>query len=215
MADRPLIAITSCGKPAYLARRRKQAETWVPLAIAAGYDVETFDGPRLGVSDDYAGLPMKTKALCDWARGKYKKMLKVDDDSYIDVSRLEVPDADYAGCLLAACDTHTVHPPPVPNAPKGMYSAPYASGGGYWVSDRAMSIVAGAAITEDWAEDRWVGNVLAAVGIAPTALSGYGWLKSADSSLWPVVSRPFTIMFNVDRPYGDMLAVHASVRGLK
>ena len=39
------------------------------------------------------------------------------------------------------------------------------SGFGYWLSRRAMEVVAKARHNGDWAEDRWVANVLANAGI--------------------------------------------------
>lgn len=64
----------------------------------------------------------------------------------------EVPRFDYVGNVRGAT---------------GEYPAPYASGFSYWLSRRAMLIIANASLTKDTSEDRWVGNTLAKVGIFP------------------------------------------------
>jgi hypothetical protein len=46
-----LIALVTCKQNT--GRQEKLLSTWVPLARAAGYDVEFFNGERLGVPDDY------------------------------------------------------------------------------------------------------------------------------------------------------------------
>ncbi len=58
----------------------------------------------------------------------------------------------------------------------------YASGGAYWLSEYSMKIVANAEIN-DWAEDRWVGQILGTQGILlqrhpDYLIQGYSFYKS-------------------------------------
>ena len=59
-APKILLAIITC--KANSDRLRAQQETWIPRAVAAGYDVQIFDGERLGVPDDYYSLIQKTRS---------------------------------------------------------------------------------------------------------------------------------------------------------
>jgi hypothetical protein len=170
-----LIAIVTCDQPKYAERLATQRRTWVPTAEAAGYDVIAFNGEKLGVPDDYLSLPLKTKALCRWAltRG-YGSLLKTDDDCYINIPilSLAVPVEDYAGLFLPRNDCGSVAMG-IPPLPPGTTKYDYASGGAYWLSRRAIEIVADAPFYGDWAEDRWVGQVLGGAGIRLKALPGY------------------------------------------
>lgn len=171
--SRNLIAIMTCQK--YLTRLKSIQDTWIPQVIEAGFDVEVFTGSRLGVSDDYYALPEKVKAICHWAwRHNYDHMLKTDDDTYIRVNRFKVPNVDYAGFRVPPNDCGINWPPPgKPAKPGGTYPYEYASGGAYWLSKRSLGIIVSEPLTEDWAEDRWVGNTLGRHGIKLTQLPGY------------------------------------------
>lgn len=184
-SSKALIAIVSCER--YINRLKSIQTTWVPQAIAAGYDVEVFTGARLGISDDYYSLPLKVKTICQWAvDNNYHHMLKTDDDSYIRVARFEVVKADYAGMWAPANDCGTRNPSPGRlEKPSGTYPYDYASGGAYWLSRRSLEIIANEPLSDDWAEDRWVGNTLATHEISLTQLPGYygGHNGSIDSCL--------------------------------
>ena len=166
-----LIAIITCKKYAY--RVQMQLDTWVPQAIAAGFDVEVFDGERLGVPDDYLSLPLKTKALCKWAADRgYKRLLKLDDDAYIRVANFHTVFDDYAGIFILKNDCG-LRNKDIKDFPNGTCPFPYASGGGYWLSERSMKILIDAPFYSDWAEDRWVGQTLGRAGIFVTVLPNY------------------------------------------
>ena len=166
-----LIAIVTCKKNALRAQACK--DTWVLEARIAGYNVEFFDGERLGVPDDYLSLPLKTKALCGWALGHgYNRILKCDDDTYIRVDRLWHMDDDYAGIVNLANDTGCPGLG-IPDFPEGTIKFSYAKGGCYWLSKRSMSIIANSPSNGDWAEDRWVGQMLGEAGIHPMALPNF------------------------------------------
>ena len=171
-----LIAVITCKQTN--ARARALRETWVPLAEYAGYDVEMFEGSRVGVKDEYLSLPQKTKAVCNWAlEHRYRRMLKCDDDTYLRVDRLVPAETDYAGIYIPPNDLG--YPKlDIPAFPKGTIKHSYLSGGCYWLSERSMRILGEAPFYGDWAEDRWVGQTLGKAGIVPQTLPGYnytGW----------------------------------------
>lgn len=157
--DKLLIAVVTCEK--FKDRADAQRQTWVPLV--RGMDVRFFLGKQertpqpdevfLDAPDDYHSLPLKVQRMFQWALANgYTKVLKADDDTYIYPDRLlpSIPPQDYAGFINAT--------PP----------KPWCSGFAYWLSERAMRIVAEATIPEgEWAEDRFVGGVLFDHGIRP------------------------------------------------
>lgn len=166
-----LIAVVSCEK--YDKRKQAQLNTWVMEFMKAGYDVQFFNGKRLDVPDDYLSLPMKTRALCQWALDhNYKHMLKVDDDAYIWLNRFVVIKNDYAGILRDPNDFGRTDLD-IPDKPKGTYKYSYAAGGACWLSARSMKIIAGTPTGADWAEDRFVGNTLAKEGIKAIEVNEY------------------------------------------
>jgi hypothetical protein len=175
-----IVAILTCDKPLYRARRASQ-EGWVCRLVRTGsFAVQTFTGATLGVPDGYLSLPRKTQALCTWAwlRG-YSRLLKVDCDTWLDAAWFRLTRrnvvSDYAGCVRSAWDGgHLFRGAPAD--PPGTWPHPYAAGGGYWLSRRAMQIVAAAEIPAGtWCEDRWVGHVLAGAGIFPERIPEFNF----------------------------------------
>ena len=160
--EEALVAVMTCSK--YAQRARAQKENWIKAARRAGFNVEVFDGFRLGVSDTYVDLPAKTKALNALAlRYGYKTLCKVDDDSHIFVPNFQVIEEDYAGIPMLWNNLGLPEagiPPLSNNGPRFNY----ASGGCYWLGEKSMQLVADAPVS-DWAEDRWVGKVLGLAGI--------------------------------------------------
>lgn len=166
-----LIAIASC--EAHAERAKVCVETWAktwdgPYYMQRGlapdqaaiYNepinlcVHVFDGRKLNVGDEYKDLPAKIQAICGWAlKRKYGWLLKVDTDTFVWIDRIMASGFekfDYRGW------THEPTPP----------EEQYASGGaGYWLSAKAMRVIAEAELTDDTCEDRWVGAVLYKAGI--------------------------------------------------
>jgi hypothetical protein len=105
----------------------------------------------LDVPDDYYSLPIKVKAVFQWALDHhYDFCLKVDDDVFVWVDRLirNYPSDDYRGFMLEASE------------------GKYASGTAYWLSRKAMEVVVKAEWNPaDFAEDKYVGRTLAYNGI--------------------------------------------------
>lgn len=178
------------------------------MAQATGFlDVEIFDGARLGVSDDYLSLPLKTQALCRYARDMgYERLLKIDDDGYIRVDKLTIPTADYAGARNVPNDYGWNGELARPSSPAGTHPYSYANGGAYWLSSRCIHIISEANIT-DWAEDRWVGNTLGRVGTELVEIPGY---KSVGPCNLPPFLTPETvILMQIPNPE-DLLTCHSS-----
>lgn len=151
-----LIAIPTCeaDKPMEDTIRRTWGKDLQSTHGAHVLEIVFFSGKTLGVPDDYDSLPIKIKAICQWAASQtYQWMLKADTDTYIWLDRIMASGFehyDYSGY----CN------PKFPDAEN------YASGGaGYWLSRRATRIIANAELTEDTAEDRWVGKTLYDAGI--------------------------------------------------
>ena len=177
-----LIGVVTCERDAsWLAAAR---ETWLAEAPAL-IDVVIVDAKFLfGIPDSYEALPRKTRSLCQYAfiRG-YQHVLKTDVDTYIRPKLLEIPEAEYAGRLRGKSAPEY--------APDGVANVcDYCSGGAYWLSHRAIEIIAKADLTKDVAEDRWVGNTLHGFGIhaagvrgfiAPTHVPVSDYLKSANT----------------------------------
>jgi hypothetical protein len=152
-----LVAIMTCHS--YRLRADAQRDTWVkdiPVELDYRFFLGHKDGYQpaedevmLHVGDDYKSFPAKVKAMHEWALAVgYDFVFKCDDDVYVRPERLlaAVPkDWDYCGRK---------------RGPSGGHPAPYASGFSYWLSKKAMRLLANCALTQDPAEDRWVGNNL-------------------------------------------------------
>lgn len=170
MKEESLIAVVSCAK--YAQRVQGQKTGWIRAARRAGFNVEIFDGFRLGVQDDYKSLPDKTKALCALVRQHgYKRVLKLDDDAHMYVHNFQIIDEPYAGIVMR-WNNLGLPEANFPPLPLDGSKFNYASGGAYWLGEGAINLVADADIS-DWAEDRWVGKVLGQAGIRPASVPNY------------------------------------------
>ena len=117
-------------------------------------DIVFFDGETLGVADEYEQLPIKVQAICRWAvEHDYDFMLKVDSDTFVWVDRILASgfeQHDYSGWTGG----------------KAAAKDEYCSGGaGYFLSRRAMEVIAEAQLPADTCEDRVVGRLLYDAGI--------------------------------------------------
>lgn len=152
-----LIAIPTCEADKELEEACKATwaghQEWnLPFPMVA--NIAFLDGPTLGVADGYDDLPIKVQAICKWAlQLDYDFLFKCDSDTYVWMNRLFTSgfeQHDYSGWTGGKV------------APKDEYAS---GGAGYWLSRRAMEIVANAELTDDTCEDRWVGRVLFDAGI--------------------------------------------------
>lgn len=158
---RKLIAVIACDK--LYSRVQAIRDTWAQdmpkdgsldlrFFFGRGHDNggQRFDEITLDVDESYAALPEKVQAMFQWVVNQdYDYTFKTDDDVYVSPSvlaRCTVAPHDYIGRF---------------RGPSGGYPADYASGYGYWLSLKAARIVAWSPRNKDWAEDRWVGNLLA------------------------------------------------------
>jgi hypothetical protein len=106
----------------------------------------------LPVKDDYAHLPYKTKAICQWALDHdVTHMFKVDDDTFVYVDRLlnSIPTDPWSGRYNG-----------------GEF---VAGGPGYWVNADAMRVIAQAPVNikHEWAEDKWASSALLRANFRP------------------------------------------------
>jgi hypothetical protein len=159
MQSKILIAVKTCHH--YRARADAARATWAKNVEGAdvrfflgGGEARHADEVCLPVDDGYLGLPAKTKEICKWAgEQQYTSAYFSDDDSFVAIGRLLASGGDthdYCGRL---------------RGPSGIFPAPYCSGFGYWLSAKAMEIIANAELNGDDAEDRFVGNTLLHAGI--------------------------------------------------
>jgi hypothetical protein len=153
---KPLIAIATCDKPQFVAKADAQKATWARLR--PDVDIRFFTGKTLGVPDHYEALPQKVRAIFRWALDHdYSHCFKTDDDTFINIDALlEAPVGhyDYVGNTRSVIDGEA-----------RVWA--YNSGYGYWLSRKAMEVIAHAELTNDPNEDRWVGTVLQRAGIHP------------------------------------------------
>lgn len=155
-------------------RVKAQRETWAQPH--AEIDIRFFygrnpirdlqpDEVQLDVDDSYQGLPMKVREICRWALANgYTYVFMCDDDVYVQVDRLMASDFAQLGHYVGR-----------KRCASGGLPAPYCSGFSYWLSAKAMKVVAEAATMPSQPfEDRWVGNVLFQKGIH--AIGDYRYL---------------------------------------
>lgn len=124
----------------------------------AGFELRTFaeDETLLDCPDDYASLPLKTRAICKWAlEHDFEFVFKCDDDTAVYVDRLVAEiirmRPEYGGYL----------------------NGNVISGGpGYILSRRAMKYVA-EMNPQSWAEDVSVAAALSNKDFFPTMLEGH------------------------------------------
>lgn len=172
---RILIAILAChARPA---NRTAQRATWL-RDLPPGVDYRYFIGRAtaaataalepdvvaLDVDDSYRMLRSKTHGLIRWADARaYDWVWKCDDDTYARPAAMLASNfatADYSGF----CDGRWGE---VSGPDGGQIVYAYAQGGaGYWLSRRAVRIVADHMVDE-YCEDLAVGKTLALHGIAP------------------------------------------------
>ena len=174
--SRRLIAVVTCGKYSYPdevsgghksgennLRANAVRQTWYRewlCRYADSVDLKFFLGrcdrsPQeneifLDCGDSYYGLPEKVRKTYDWAyRAGYDFVAKTDDDVFVHMGRMlaNLSDDDYRGFAIES-------------------DIRYASGTCYWLSRRAMKLVADAEIPKgEWREDLHCGRVLLNNGI--------------------------------------------------
>jgi hypothetical protein len=162
-----LIGVITCERDKHwLAACR---DTWL-RDVPPDFDVVIVDASFMpdNVLDSYENLPQKTKALCSYAiRHRYRWLLKIDNDCLARPRLFRPPYGhDYAGRLRGKSGVEYV--------PEGVENnCEFCSGGAYWLSHRAMQVIAQSPIKKDVAEDRWVGNTLHGFAIRGVHMPGY------------------------------------------
>jgi hypothetical protein len=147
-------------------------ETWIPDVTGCEYRFFYGRGSHeevlpdevvLDCDDAYRGLACKVQSSVRWALDNgYTEFFKIDDDTYCRPERIVSASEgwsnyDFVGRMLGPTDKYHEHA--------------YARGGtGYYLSNRAMEALASAPtpnpdIASEYAEDSWVGKILAANNI--------------------------------------------------
>lgn len=153
-----LIAIVNCHNR--LDYQQAVRDTWLPF-LPSGTDYRFFLGPaeRLSKSDEvfldcddsYQGLPSKVRGIMRWAdEHEYEFVLKCDDDVILKPVRLASSGFQYHDFTGHRNDIRE-------------YPVPY--GFCYWLSKRAMKLVACAELPRDNNDEVWVTDTLSKAGI--------------------------------------------------
>lgn len=154
-----------------------------------------FDEICVNAPDDYPSLPYKTREIVRWALWEgYEHVFLCDTGSFVTPHHLEsyvYETADYIGYWGLKLNPF---PYSAQNQARGCKTIkiprcyPWASGGGYFLSRKAMEIVAEQE-PMCWAEDLNVGQALAAKGILLSDHSHQGfkgyvvdWIHAEDNS---------------------------------
>jgi hypothetical protein len=107
----------------------------------------------LSVPDDYAHLAYKMRGEFRWAlKQDFDYTFQIGSDIYIDLQRLMSSGFESHNYVGKTCGNHP------------MAGGHYAGGGGYWLSKKALRLIADGPVTF-WAEDLWVGSIMNKNGI--------------------------------------------------
>jgi hypothetical protein len=172
------ISVKSCQRDRVEGRHRIIRETWgknlpdeVSLKFFVGgstSDILRRDEAQLYCPDDYHSLPLKTREICLYSDADY--LFLCDTDTYVDTKKMlesEFENFDYYGYFA----NFTEHKFPYSaidrdgNIEHHPLCSRWASGGfGYFLSRDAYYWIRSQQPTS-WAEDLWVGQVMAGSGL--------------------------------------------------
>jgi hypothetical protein len=154
-----LIATISCQRDRDSGRQQVARDTWLAewghlvdhkFWLGGACEDQAEDELIFPVDDTFMGVPFKTQAGHRWAYEQgYDYVFISSLDTYVIVPRLleyDLAGRQYVGHLYEG----------------------YITGVGYWLGRDALQAIA-AATPEFAYEDKWVGGVLAAAGIGPSA----------------------------------------------
>jgi hypothetical protein len=178
---RLLIAIESCHRDRD--KHQAQHETWlkdlfiVEHKFFIGWPLAQSleeDEVQLTVDDGYGDLSVKTQSICRWALAHdYDCVFKCDVDTLVNPYRFLFSGFqrhDYFGGENADVNVSGFEPERIE----------FCSGGaGYWLSKKALTIIAEAGSIKTAAEDVFVAHALKEAGIRPVFHQGYRWHPGA------------------------------------
>jgi hypothetical protein len=120
----------------------------------------------LDCPDAYAALPWKKRGIARFqAEHDFGHCLQLSDDAYV---------FDWVKMERCGYEKHAYSGPKIDGVEDGN---PYFSGGtGYWISLEAAKLLLEGPL-DSWAEDYWVGSVMAKAGTRPVALPRYSPVK--------------------------------------
>lgn len=188
-----LIAILSCSRDAENGFNQVVRETWgrhvdgdLRFFMGRNAVVSCEDEILLDAEDGYLDLPYKSRELQRWVTSQgYDFVYKCDTDTYVRPHVLlesNFHEFDYVGVFNGPLGVPNKVPGGWMTRPSGRTGDFFAwpsGGSGYWLSAKASRIVAEANEIDDYAEDRWVGQVLgpfiARGDIRANHDTRYGW----------------------------------------
>jgi hypothetical protein len=162
-----LIAITSYEKARQAGWHEAIRQTWLKdldptkadVAFIVGRDAVgglDSDELRLDVGDGYTDVTNKVIESTRWALNQgYDRIFRTYPDVYIRPER-----------LLAALENDYADKSYIGHPMMGLNGVPYASGGAsYWIGAQESKYLLNTMVPYDWADDRWVGNVMRTNGV--------------------------------------------------
>lgn len=138
-----------------------QRQTWVQdirnadykVFYGHGYHELLPDEIQLDVPDDYNSLAVKTHGILQWAMARdYEYVFKCSDDAYVFPDRLnQLEDSDYVGGKSVGIDGDTLFE---------YQGLKWGCGDAYWLSKKAIQILASHPIPYGQADEPWVADTL-------------------------------------------------------
>ncbi len=155
MEPKILFAVKSCLRDAENGANQAIRDTWGKylndLYFFIGNGMTMPDEIPLPCADPYEALPQKTRALLGWAvTHGYNFIFICDTDTYIIPGKLLASGFEKYD-LLGHIGGHTDN---------GRYFEWPSGGAGYWLSAPAARLIISMPITNEWAEDRMIGQIL-------------------------------------------------------
>ena len=154
MNKNTIIVVFSCQKNKYrheLYRNYLKGLNYI--IVEGGHSVDKLNDKllTLNVEDDYESLPTKVLKAYTFLYNKYKKLniLKIDDDSYVNVRKLQKIkfNFDYGGLIYSDYYKNIKYK--------------FAFGGGYYLSNKALTLlIKNFNIDKELQEDKAVGYTL-------------------------------------------------------
>jgi hypothetical protein len=197
---RLLIAIVTCHR--FKERADAQRATWIKdTKIDYKFFLGLDDSGRkpdedevfLTVPDDYPSLPLKVRAVMQWAREHgYDAVLKCDDDTWIRPDRLVLPTVEWAGRINRSS--------------KNLCPRGWCSGYAYWLIGSALQKIADAPTPSTGAEDVWVGKTLNDLGYTPQTQPGFVVLSIVHPKIWHTFRD--SVVATCEFPAGKMFEIH-------
>lgn len=183
---RVLIAVESCLQDRF--KHQAQRDTWIKglhfvetkffMGSVGGGESEDEVFLGAAVNDSYEALSVKTRAICQWAAERnFDYLFKCDTDTIVSPRNLifsGFQEHDYSGGF-----NEDVMPESLRERFGGGAIQFTSGGAGYWLSKKAVTLVANSDKVASCAEDVFVAAVLREHGVLPYWNPGYRWRPGA------------------------------------